>query len=127
MPNIDNSSTVIGQLDGVNPHLITVGKHCVVGSRSALLTHCPIKGAQPVTLGDYVWIGYGALVLPGVSIGSHCVVGAGAVVTRDVPDGAIVAGVPARRLRSLTAEETKSLIEQLESDDPVGLDKGANK
>ena len=49
----------------------------------------------PVVIGDDVWIGVNAIVLPGVHIGRHVVVAAGAVVTRDVPDGCVVAGVPA--------------------------------
>ena len=49
----------------------------------------------PVVIGDDVWIGANAVVLPGVHIGRHVVVAAGAVVTRDVPDGCVVAGVPA--------------------------------
>jgi len=53
---------------------------------------------QPVIIEDYVWIGTGALILPGVSIGRGAVIGARAVVTRSVPAGAIVAGNPARPL-----------------------------
>lgn len=49
----------------------------------------------PVTLGDDIWIGANAVVLPGVTIGNHCVVAAGAVVTKDVPPHSLVAGVPA--------------------------------
>ena len=56
---------------------------------------------QPVTIGDDVWIGTNAVVLPGVTIGSHCVVAAGAVVTKNVPDGCLVAGVPARIIKEL--------------------------
>jgi acetyltransferase-like isoleucine patch superfamily enzyme len=55
--------------------------------------------ARAVRIGDDVWLGAHAVVLPGVSIGDGAVVGAGAVVTRDVPAGAIVAGVPARVIR----------------------------
>jgi acetyltransferase-like isoleucine patch superfamily enzyme len=55
---------------------------------------------EPVTIGDDVWIGFGACVLPGVAIGRGCIVGAGAVVTKDVPDLAIVGGVPARIIGS---------------------------
>jgi acetyltransferase-like isoleucine patch superfamily enzyme len=52
-----------------------------------------------VRVGDDVWIGAGAIILPGVAIESHAVVGAGAVVTRNVPEWAVVAGVPARIIR----------------------------
>lgn len=54
---------------------------------------------RPVTIKDDVWIGYGAIILPGVTIGKEAVVGAGAVVTTDVPDGACVAGNPAKVIK----------------------------
>jgi acetyltransferase-like isoleucine patch superfamily enzyme len=57
---------------------------------------------QPVTIGSNVWIGTGAVIMPGVSIGDHAVVGAGAVVTTDVPSLAVVLGNPARITRYLT-------------------------
>ena len=57
------------------------------------------RRAHPVVLGDDVWIGHGAILLPGVKIGTGAVVGAGAVVTKDVPPFTIVAGVPAKTLR----------------------------
>jgi maltose O-acetyltransferase len=53
---------------------------------------------RPVHIGANVWIGGGALILPGVTVGDHAIVGAGAVVTRDVPARATVAGNPARRI-----------------------------
>jgi acetyltransferase-like isoleucine patch superfamily enzyme len=61
---------------------------------------------QPTIVGNDVWIGAGALVLDGVSIGDGAVVGAGAVVTKDVPPYAVVAGSPARVLRHRFDEET---------------------
>ena len=56
---------------------------------------------QPVSIGDDVWIGASAVVLPGVTIGNHCVVAAGAVVTKDVPDKSVVAGIPAKIIKKL--------------------------
>ena len=55
-----------------------------------------IEGARPVRIGSNVWIGGGAIVLPGVTVGDDAVIGAGSVVTRDVPAGAVVVGNPAR-------------------------------
>jgi acetyltransferase-like isoleucine patch superfamily enzyme len=57
--------------------------------------------AKPISIEKNVWIGTGAMVLGGVTIGADAVVGAGAVVTRDVPARTVVAGVPARVLRTL--------------------------
>ena len=56
---------------------------------------------KPVVIGDDVWIGANVVVLPGVTIGSHCVVAAGAVVTKDVPDHTLVAGVPAKVIKTI--------------------------
>jgi len=56
-----------------------------------------------VSIGDDVWIGANAIVLPGVKIGNHCVVGAGSVVKEDVPDRTVVVGVPAKAIRTLEA------------------------
>ena len=56
---------------------------------------------QAVTIGDDVWVGANAVVLPGVTIGRHCIVAAGAVVTKDVPDGCVVAGIPAKIIKKL--------------------------
>lgn len=57
------------------------------------------RRAQPVTIGHDVWIGHGAIVLPGRSVGDGAVIAAGAVVTKDVAPYTIVAGVPARPVR----------------------------
>lgn len=57
---------------------------------------------KPVIISDDVWIGANAVILPGVTIGRHSVVAAGAVVTKDVPDNSLVAGIPAKVIRQLT-------------------------
>lgn len=58
---------------------------------------------QPVIIGDDVWIGANAVILPGVTIGNHVVVAAGAVVTKDVPDNTLVGGVPAHIIKELNS------------------------
>ena len=57
---------------------------------------------KPVVIGDDVWIGANAVILPGVTIGSHCVIAAGAVVTKDVPDYTLAGGVPAKIIKDLS-------------------------
>ncbi len=60
-----------------------------------------LESARPVTIGDNVWLGGGAIVCPGVTIGADTVVGAGSVVVRDLPPGVVAAGNPCRVLRPL--------------------------
>lgn len=60
-----------------------------------------IESASAVTIGEDVWIGGGAIVLPGATVGDRAVIAAGSVVTRDVPAGTLVAGNPAREKRRL--------------------------
>jgi maltose O-acetyltransferase len=55
--------------------------------------------AKPITIGADVWVGGGAIILPGVTIGSRVVIGAGSVVTRDIPDDVFAAGNPCRVIR----------------------------
>ena len=90
---------------------ITVGSACQLATRVQLLTAThPIdpeprrigwESAEPIVVGDNVWLGGGVIVCPGVAIGDNTVVGAGAVVTRDLPAGIVAAGVPARVIREI--------------------------
>jgi maltose O-acetyltransferase len=57
---------------------------------------------KPVDIGSDVWVGGGAIILPGVSIGAKTVIGAGSVVTRDVPEAVFAAGNPCRVIRQIT-------------------------
>ncbi|SHE24984.1 maltose/galactoside acetyltransferase [Actinomyces glycerinitolerans] len=95
-------------LDGAPVH---VGDYCMVGPNTIITTtgH-PLSAAarrerkaisRPINIGDDVWLGGNVTVLPGVTIGDNVVVAAGAVVTKDVPSGSVVAGVPARIVRTL--------------------------
>jgi maltose O-acetyltransferase len=60
-----------------------------------------VEYAKPVLIGDNVWLGGGAIINPGVTIGDNVVVASGAVVTKDVPNGSVVGGNPARTIKNL--------------------------
>ena len=63
---------------------------------------------KPIDIGSDVWVGGGALILPGVTIGSRTVIGAGSVVTRDIPSDVFAAGNPCRVIREITQEEREA-------------------
>ena len=84
--------------------LVRVGAHCRLAFDVVVMdtNHHDLEGSlttAPTILGERVWVGARALVLRGVTIGDGAVVAAGAIVTRDVPAGALVAGNPARVMR----------------------------
>ena len=98
---------------------ITIGNDVSIGPEASILTlgHDPQSSdfanrGGPVTIGDRVWIGYRALILPGVTIGEGAVVAAGAVVTRDVAPYMIVGGNPAREIGTRTRDLTYALAYQ---------------
>jgi len=64
-----------------------------------------LEYGKPIDIGSDVWVGGGALILPGVRIGSKSVIGAGSVVTRDIPDGVFAAGNPCRVIREIGEEK----------------------
>lgn len=119
---IGKNVRLLGLIDGVNPHLVSIGDNTVIGRNSALLTHCPIKGARPCSVGKNVWIGFGVIVLPGVTIGDNCIIGAGSVVTKDIPPNSIAAGNPARVLRKRDPDELKRTIELIKANKKIGQD-----
>ncbi|SEK64578.1 sugar O-acetyltransferase [Nonomuraea pusilla] len=90
---------------------ITIGEDCQIGPGVQLLTPThpvepgprrdKLEAAEPITIGDNVWLGGGVIVCPGVSIGDNSVIGAGAVVTRDIPPNVVAAGNPARVQRTI--------------------------
>ncbi len=90
---------------------ITIGEDVQVGPNVQFLTPThPIEpearrakweAAEPITIGNNVWLGGGVIILPGVSIGENTVVGAGAVVTKDLPANVVAVGNPARVIRQL--------------------------
>ncbi|WP_284165413.1 acyltransferase [Frigidibacter sp. SD6-1] len=109
------------KLDRTFPPGVHVGENSYLAFESRILTHDRTRGLYLHTrIGKNCFIGGRALILPGVEIGDGCVVGAGAVVTKSVPPGCIVAGNPAKVIRTgievgpygrfLTADATESAL-----------------
>jgi len=90
---LDVTTVTIGDRTMIGPHVkIFAADH----PRDAETRRSGLEFGRPVTIGKDVWIGGGAIIVPGVTIGDGAVIGAGAVVTRDVPPGATAVGNPAR-------------------------------
>ena len=94
---------------------VTIGNNVMFGPRICLYTaghpidaevrNSLLEFGKPITIGDNVWIGGNTVVNPGVTIGSNSVIGSGSVVTKDIPDGVVAAGNPARVIRAITDED----------------------
>lgn len=90
---------------------VRIGDNCFIGPNVSIFTACHpldaasrdtgVEWAEPVTIGDSVWIGGNATILPGVTIGNNVVIGAGSVVTRNIPSGVVVGGNPARIIKKV--------------------------
>jgi acetyltransferase-like isoleucine patch superfamily enzyme len=106
------AKTVIGQDCTISAYQrVSIGRECILADRVMLIDfdHGVTEVERPIRLqgiykrdvrvGNNVWIGYGACILRGITVGDNSVVGTSAVVTHDVVDDAVVAGVPARVIR----------------------------
>ena len=112
------AKTVMGQECTISAYQhVRIGEQCVIADRAMFIDfdHGVVEVERPIRLqgiymrdvevGSNVWIGYGACILRGVSVGDNSIVGTNAVVTKDVPANAVVAGVPARIIRMREAPE----------------------
>jgi acetyltransferase-like isoleucine patch superfamily enzyme len=113
------AKTVIGQECTISAYRhVSIGRECIVADRVMLIDfdHGIVEVERPIRLqGIYkrdvrvasnVWVGYGACILRGVTVGENSVIGTSAVVTKDVPANAVVGGVPARVIRMREAPTT---------------------
>lgn len=109
---------------GSEPYLISIGNdvtitHGVIfhnhdgGVGVLRFKHKGIDVIKPIKVGDNVFIGSNSTIMPGVTIGNNVVIGASSVVTRDIPDNVIVAGVPAKVIKTLQEYEEKVLKEAI--------------
>lgn len=107
---------------GSEPWLITIGDHVEITAGVRFVTHdggiWVIRDQHPdadvfgpISVGNNVFIGLGAIILPGTTIGNDCVIGAGSVVKGNVPDGCVYAGVPAKLVKT-TEAYSKALLER---------------
>ncbi len=104
---------------GTEPDMVEVGNNVTITSEVVILTHdgstCLVKDDNgdryykyaPVKIGDNVFIGYRSIILPGVEIGSNVVVAAGSIVTKSIPNNSVVAGNPAKVIKSFDAYKEK--------------------
>jgi acetyltransferase-like isoleucine patch superfamily enzyme len=112
------AKTVMGQECTISAYQhVSIGRECIIADRVMLIDfdHGVVEVERPIRLqgiykrdvwvGSNVWMGYGSCILRGVSIGHNSVVGTNAVVTKDVPENAVVGGVPARVLRMREAPQ----------------------
>jgi acetyltransferase-like isoleucine patch superfamily enzyme len=113
------AKTVMGEECTISAYQhVSIGEQCIVADRVMLIDfdHNVAEVERPirvqgiykrdVRVGNNVWIGYGAQILRGVTVGDNSIIGASAVVTKDVPANAVVAGSPARVIRMREAPQT---------------------
>ncbi len=112
------AKTVLGQECTISAYQhVSIGRECIIADRVMMIDfdHGAVEVERPireqgiykrdVRIGHNVWIGYGACVLRGVSVGDNCIIGTSSVVTKDVADNAVVGGVPARVIRMRQAPQ----------------------
>ena len=118
------AKTVLGQECTISAYQhVSIGRECVIADRVMLIDfdHGMVEVDRPIRLqgiykrdvrvGHNVWIGYGACILRGVTVGDNAVIGTNSVVTKDVPPNAVVGGVPARVIRMRDAPREMRFVD----------------
>ena len=110
---VDDGEVFIGDYVMIGPNVtVATAGHPVDGS----LRRQGLQFNLPVHIGDNVWIGAGAVILPGVTIGENAVIGAGSVVTKDIPADVVAVGNPCRVLREIGERDRKYYYRDREID-----------
>ena len=102
-----------GTIDMANHKTVYIGDYVTLGGNSRIITHYPIRSFREdskIKIGDYTYIGYGCLILPGVKIGNLCIIGAGSVLSSDIPDFHTAAGNPCKPIRKRTWDELEHYL-----------------
>lgn len=104
---------IYGSVDwGSEPWIISIGNNVYITEGSKFITHDggvllfrdrvpDLEITKPISIGDNVYLGNNVTILPGVHIGNNVVIGAGAIVTKDIPDNTVAAGIPARVIKPI--------------------------
>ncbi len=99
-------------------HSVEIGRDCLLSYRVTVMDHAHVTGVgiapvtsgltpgQPVSIGDKCFLGCNVVIMPGVKLGANCIVGANAVVTKSFAAGSVIAGAPAKLLRTIGPPES---------------------
>lgn len=129
------SVRIFGRPDfGSESWILTFGKNVYITDGVKFITHDggtllfrdripDLEITKPIVLGDNVYIGNNAIILPGVIIGSNVIIGAGSIVTKNVPSGEVWAGVPAKRIKDIDSYREKLERESLHLGQYAGKEK----
>lgn len=108
---------------------VTFGDHCFIGPNVCLYTaghpmhphlrNQDVEWAQPITIGNNVWIGGNVIINPGVTIGNNVVLGSGAVVTKNIPDNVFAAGNPCKVIRQITEADKEYYYKDFKMEDAI--------
>lgn len=124
--SIGSGTYINSNLTLVDDYEITIGENCLIAPNVTISTtghpvHPDLRPngemySFPVRIGNGVWIGVGAVILPGVTIGDYAVIGAGSIVTKDIPSNMIAFGNPCRVVREISDRDKEYYYHELRVD-----------
>lgn len=124
--NMGDNCKIYGKVDfSTEPWIITIGKNVHITNNCKFITHDggtllfrdkypKLEITKPINIGDNVYIGVSSIIMPGVNIGSNVIIGAGSIVTKDLESNFVYAGVPARKIKTISEYLDKIRKESIE-------------